>query len=150
MRDPLELTLDACIAAIEDAGLTLDDIDGLSTYPGGVDLSPGFSGAGIIQVQDALRLELNWFTGGVEMPGQLGSVINACMAVATGLARHVLCFRSIWESTAQGTGGRGGFGAARIRLPTGLACSPSVTSTSSARHANRWRRSRSTPARTRS
>jgi acetyl-CoA acetyltransferase len=110
MRDPLELTLDACIAAIEDAGLTLDDIDGLSTYPGGVDLSPGFSGAGIIQVQDALRLELNWFTGGVEMPGQLGSVINACMAVATGLARHVLCFRSIWESTAQGTGGRGGFG----------------------------------------
>jgi len=110
MRDPLELTLDACIAAIEDAGLTRDDIDGLSTYPGGVDLSPGFSGAGIIQVQDALRLELNWFTGGVEMPGQLGSVINACMAVATGLARHVLCFRSIWESTAQGTGGRGGFG----------------------------------------
>ena len=110
MRDPLELTLDACIAAIEDAGLTRDDIDGLSTYPGGVDLSPGFSGAGVIQVQDALRLELNWFTGGVEMPGQLGSVINACMAVATGLARHVLCFRSIWESTAQGTGGRGGLG----------------------------------------
>ena len=110
MRDPLELTLDACIAAIEDAGLTRGDIDGLSTYPGGVDLSPGFSGAGIIQVQDALRLELNWFTGGVEMSGQLGSVINACMAVATGLARHVLCFRSIWESTAQGQGGRGGFG----------------------------------------
>jgi len=110
MRDPLELTLDACLAAIEDAGLTRDDIDGLSTYPGGVDLSPGFSGAGVIQVQDALRLELDWFTGGVEMSGQLGSVINACMAVATGLARHVLCFRSIWESTAQGKSGRGGFG----------------------------------------
>lgn len=110
MRDPLELTLDACLAAIEDAGLTRDDIDGLATYPGAFNLNPGFSGAGIIEVHDALRLELNWFTGGLEMAGQLGSVINACMAVATGLARHVLCFRSIWESTAQGKGGRGAFG----------------------------------------
>jgi acetyl-CoA acetyltransferase len=33
-RDPLELTLDACLAAIEDAGLTTADIDGISTYPG--------------------------------------------------------------------------------------------------------------------
>jgi uncharacterized OB-fold protein len=36
MRDPLSLTIDACLAAVEDAGLTLDDIDGLATYPGGV------------------------------------------------------------------------------------------------------------------
>ena len=28
-RDPLALTADACLAAIEDAGLTRDDIDGL-------------------------------------------------------------------------------------------------------------------------
>ena len=34
MVDPLSLTVDACLAAVEDAGLTLDDIDGLSTYPG--------------------------------------------------------------------------------------------------------------------
>ncbi len=33
-RDPLELTLDACLAAIEDAGLTTADIDGIATYPG--------------------------------------------------------------------------------------------------------------------
>jgi acetyl-CoA acetyltransferase len=110
MRDPLELTLDACLAAIEDAGLTRDDIDGLATYPGAFDASPGFSGAGITEVHDALRLELNWFTGGIELPGQLGAVINACTAVATGLARHVLCFRSVWEATAQGKGGRGGIG----------------------------------------
>ena len=109
-RDPLELTLDACLAAIEDAGLRREAIDGLSTYPGAVPEQRGFSGAGIIQVHDALRLKLNWFTGGVEMPGQFGSLINACMAVATGLARHVLCFRSLWESTAQGTGGRSGMG----------------------------------------
>jgi acetyl-CoA acetyltransferase len=32
------------------------------------------------------------------------------MAVACGLATHVLCFRSVWESTAQGSGGRAGIG----------------------------------------
>ena len=32
------------------------------------------------------------------------AVINAVMAVATGLARHVLVYRTVTESTAQGTG----------------------------------------------
>ncbi len=58
-RDPLELTLDACVAAIEDAGLARDDIDGLSTYPGMMTGAPGFSGAGISDVHDALRLMTN-------------------------------------------------------------------------------------------
>ena len=80
-RDPLELTLDACIAAIEDAGLSRKDIDGLATYPGNMSVPKGFSGAGITEVHDALRLELDWFDGGPEQPGQLGAVINACMAV---------------------------------------------------------------------
>ena len=31
---------------------------------------------------DALRLDLNWWTGGVERPSQLGSVIDACLAIA--------------------------------------------------------------------
>ena len=103
-RDPLELTLDSCLAAIEDAGLTREQIDGLSTYPGNLSVAPGFSGAGITEVQDALRLNLNWFTGGPELPGQLGSVVNAIMAVACGLATHVLCFRSVWEATAKQRG----------------------------------------------
>ena len=34
-------------------------------------------GVGITEVQDALRLNLNWFAGGIELPGQLGSVVNA-------------------------------------------------------------------------
>ena len=111
-RDPLALTLDACVAAIEDAGLTRDDIDGLATYPGMMTGAPGFSGAGLSEVHDALRLKLEWFTGGPELPGQLGAVIDACLAVACGLANHVLCFRSVYESTAQGKGGRGPIGGA--------------------------------------
>jgi acetyl-CoA acetyltransferase len=117
-RDPLDLTLDACLAAIEDAGLTRDDIDGLATYPGNMNTPPGFSGVGTQEVHDALRLELNWFSGGLELPGQLGAVANAIAAVATGLANHVLCFRTVWEASAQGDqsrsavtvgGGGGGF-----------------------------------------
>jgi len=119
-RDPLELTLDACLAAIEDAGLAREDIDGIATYPGAMSLAPGFTGAGVTEVHDALRLKLNWFCGSMETSGQLGSVINACMAVACGLATHVLCFRSVWEATAQGTGGRapiggGGGGGGKFR-----------------------------------
>ena len=123
-RSPLSLTADACLAAIEDAGLRREDIDGLSTYPGMMTAGgPGFSGAGVTEVQDMLRLDLNWFAGGPEAPGQLGSVIDACSAVATGLARHVLCFRTVWESTAQGKGGRTGIGTgggSSFRAPGGM------------------------------
>jgi acetyl-CoA acetyltransferase len=109
-RDPLALTLDACLAAIADAGLAREQIDGLATYPGAFGGAPGFTGSGITEVHDALRLRLDWYSGGIESPGQLGSVVNACLAVACGLATHVLCFRSVWEATAQGTGGRAGIG----------------------------------------
>jgi acetyl-CoA acetyltransferase len=105
-RDPLELTLDGCLAAIEDAGLTTADIDGISTYPGGMDVPPGFSGAGVIEVFDALRLNLNWWSGALELPSQLGAVVNAVLAVSAGLAKHVLCFRSVFEGSAQGEKGR--------------------------------------------
>src|SRR5207302_1367135 len=105
-RDPLALTVDACLEAIADAGLDRSDIDGLSTYPGNMEMPPGFSGAGINELQDALRLNLSWFNGGIEAPGQLGSVILACMAVHAGLANHVLCFRTVWEGSAQADQGR--------------------------------------------
>jgi acetyl-CoA acetyltransferase len=105
-RDPVELTIDGCVAAIADAGLTTNDIDGLSTYPGPMEVPPGFSGAGAYDMIDALRLNVGWYNGGLETSGQLGSVINACLAVASGLATHVLCFRSVWEGSAQGEKGR--------------------------------------------
>jgi acetyl-CoA acetyltransferase len=105
-RHPLDLTIDAALAAIEDAGLTRDDIDGLATYPGSMDTPPGFSGVGVVELQDALRLNLDWYNGGLENPGQLGSVITACAAVAAGYANHVLCFRTVWEASAQGDKGR--------------------------------------------
>jgi acetyl-CoA acetyltransferase len=109
-RDPLELTLDACLAAIADAGLETTDIDGLSTYPGAMSPARGFSGGGAYEVIDALRLNVGWYDGGLETSGQLGSVIKACLAVGAGLCNHVVCFRSVWEGTAQGSGGRAAVG----------------------------------------
>jgi acetyl-CoA acetyltransferase len=118
-RDPLELTAEACRAAIADAGLTIADIDGLTTYPGSFQAGPGFSGASLREIHDALGIRPNWCAGGVESPGQLGAVVDAMLAVAGGLADHVLCWRSIWEGTAQGSGGRKGYGGALTR-PAGL------------------------------
>lgn len=109
-RDGLELTIDAALAAIADARLTIADIDGLATYPGSVNGFPGFSGPGSPQVQDALRLSLNWHSGAAEGPGQLQAVVSAVMAVSIGLARHVLVYRTVTESTAQGSGHRPGIG----------------------------------------
>lgn len=109
-RDALDLTIDAALAAIADARLTVAEIDGLATYPGGVSGFGGFSGPGSPEVQDALRLSLRWHSGGAEGAGQLQAMINAMMAVSIGLARHVLVYRTVTESTAQGTGRRAGIG----------------------------------------
>ena len=97
MVDPLSLTVDACLAAVADAGLSLDDIDGLSTYPGGVGM--GMSEGGVSAVEEALRLHPTWINGGGELPGPGGAVIAAMLAVSAGLCRHVLCFRTVWEAT---------------------------------------------------
>src|SRR4051795_12454114 len=107
-RDPLDLTLDGCLSAIAHAGLTTADIDGISTYPGPMGTPAGFSGAGAYEVMDALRLNCGWYGSGLGTSGQLGAVVNACLAVASGLANHVLCFRSVWEGSAQGDKGRSG------------------------------------------
>ncbi|WP_030326386.1 thiolase C-terminal domain-containing protein [Streptomyces sp. NRRL B-3229] len=97
MTDPLSLTVDACLAALADAGLDPDDIDGLSTYPG-PDLD-GMTEGGVTALTEALQLRPTWINGGREVPGQIGSITAAMLAVAAGLCRHVLCFRTVWESS---------------------------------------------------
>ncbi|WP_231503111.1 OB-fold domain-containing protein [Blastococcus sp. URHD0036] len=98
MVDPLSLTVDACREAVADAGLTMDDIDGLSTYPGG-GLEHGIGEGGVTAVESALRIRPTWFNGGMETFGPGGSVIAAIQAVSSGLVRHVLCFRTVWLSS---------------------------------------------------
>jgi acetyl-CoA acetyltransferase len=115
--DGLSLTLDACLAAIADAGLTPAEIDGLVTWPGeGAVAGAGFNGPGIVTLQDTMRLDLNYYAAGLEGLNLLGHVLAGAMAVATGTARHVLAYRTVTEASAQGGGRRGGIGAPGQRV----------------------------------
>ena len=98
MQLPLSLTVQACEAAIADAGLTFDDIDGLSTYPGPLNVA-GMGEGGVTALEAALGIRPTWHNGTMETFGPGGSVISAMLAIACGLARHVLCFRTLWEAT---------------------------------------------------
>jgi len=104
-RDGLDLTVEAALAALADAGLSVADIDGVATFPG-ESPDPGFAGASAWELHDALGISASWYLGAHQTPGQLGPVIDAAMAVACGLATHVLCFRTVTESSAQGSAGR--------------------------------------------
>jgi acetyl-CoA acetyltransferase len=99
-RSALELTLDAIAEALSDAGLDYDDIDGLSSWPG-ISSTPGMSPVTLREVKESLDLKLNWFAASPEAPGQLSAVMNAAMAVATGQARHVICFRTLNQYSEQ-------------------------------------------------
>lgn len=105
-RSGLSLTAEACLGAVADAGLTPDDIDGVATFPGADNKDPGYAGAAAGEVIDALGLKVEWYKGEAETSGQLGPVMSACMAVATGVARHVVCFRTVTEGSAQRGKGR--------------------------------------------
>lgn len=99
-RHPLLLTVDAVREALDDAGLTIDQIDGVSTYPGFTPSFVGFSPVGADELIDALGISARWYAGGGEISSQLGALIAAVGAIRMGLARHVICFRTVYEAAA--------------------------------------------------
>lgn len=99
-RHPLLLTLDAVKEALDEAGLTIDQIDGVSTYPGRTPGYLGFSPIGADELIDALGIRATWHAGGGELTSQLGAVVAAATAVKAGLARHVICYRTVYEAAA--------------------------------------------------
>jgi acetyl-CoA acetyltransferase len=112
----MDLTVRSITAAVADAGLTLDDIDGLVTYPaGGMGTAAGgFGGPAPGAVQDALGLSLSWYSGSTDGAAQIQALVNACMAVATGLARHVVVFRTVTQSTGEAASGLRGMGGMKV------------------------------------
>lgn len=99
-RHPLLLTLDAVREALAEAGLTIGQIDGVSTYPGRTPALLGFSPIGADELIDALGIRATWYAGGGEITSQLGAVVAAAAAVRAGLARHVICYRTVYEAAA--------------------------------------------------
>src|ERR1700712_2490629 len=83
-RHPLLLTLDAVREALDESGLTLADIDGVSTYPGKAAVPPGFSPIGATDLIDALHMDVRWYNGGFEITSQLGALGAAAGAIRAG------------------------------------------------------------------
>lgn len=83
-RSDIDHTTEAVLAAVADAGLSVRDIDGIATIG---DLAAD-------ALQDALGLRPKWISENVAKI-QLSAFFNACLAVAAGLCRHVLVYRSV-------------------------------------------------------
>ncbi|MCM3886197.1 OB-fold domain-containing protein [Frankia sp. R82] len=147
-RPPVSLAVEASLAAIADAGLTRDDIDGISTYPGG--LGGGMSEGGIAPLEEALGVRPTWFHGGLDQPGQSGAIVAAMLAVASGLCRHVLCVRTVWEATYTDYQRRGlvGGGGGRLegdiqwRLPYGAASAGTWIGLAASQYLHRYKADR--------
>lgn len=90
-RSVTGLTVDACLAALADAGLAPADVDGMATYPAGGDSIPCFP------VVDALGIPgLRWFADVAGwMPAAVAPVIAAADAIARGACDTALVFRSV-------------------------------------------------------
>jgi acetyl-CoA acetyltransferase len=84
-RSAMDLTLESVLAAIADAGITRDEVDGVASL--------GETPVG--DVQDSLRLDLSWNGGGMTFAGLLSPVVGASLAIAAGLARHVVIYRTV-------------------------------------------------------
>jgi acetyl-CoA acetyltransferase len=112
-RSGFQLTIDAVLAAVADAGLTIDDIDGLAMFPGGGAANlPGYANGNLYEVQDALRITTTWRQGIVE--GMAVPCYGPAMAVAAGQARHVVVWRTVKEGSAsRAAGGRPAYGSTK-------------------------------------
>jgi acetyl-CoA acetyltransferase len=111
-QSEMALACESIKRAVADAGLTLDDVDGLCAY--------NSDRCTIMEVAEVLNLQLrfaNLYPGGGNATA--GVVQNAAMAVAAGSARVVVCYRSICQGQHLRYGqARSGYGAHSGALQT--------------------------------
>jgi acetyl-CoA acetyltransferase len=94
-RSELRLAAEACLAAVRDAGLTPADIDGLVTFTQDANSEIAVARElGIPELRFFSRVE---YGGGAAC----GTVAHAAMAVATGQASAVLCYRAFNERSGR-------------------------------------------------
>ncbi|MCO5992299.1 thiolase C-terminal domain-containing protein [Actinoallomurus rhizosphaericola] len=98
----LTLAIDAILAALDDAGLNVDDVDALATHRVG-DSTPPWVVAPALGIPE-VSWYLDQFGGGSVSHAVIG---QAAMAVATGVARTVVCYRAINARSEFRMGGTG-------------------------------------------
>ena len=92
-RSEGSLAVEACKNALADAGLTIDDVDGISVWPDRI--SSAFEGPSIAYMHRALGMKNTrfWQAYGAG-PAQLSSIVGAAYAIVAGAASTVVCFRA--------------------------------------------------------
>ncbi|MEV0620410.1 acetyl-CoA acetyltransferase [Nonomuraea sp. NPDC050404] len=98
----LTLACRAVLAALRDAGLTADDVDGLATHRVGDSAPPTLVGPALGLTD--LAWHLDQFGGGSVSHAVVG---QAALAVATGMADTVVCYRAINARSEFRMGGTG-------------------------------------------
>jgi acetyl-CoA acetyltransferase len=88
------LGLEAVLAAIADAGLSPQDVEGVTAYPDRV-YGRAFEGPSITYVQRALNMRRTLFWQAMGWgPGQFAAIVSAAYAIAAGAADVVVCYRA--------------------------------------------------------
>ncbi|MEO8541615.1 MAG: acetyl-CoA acetyltransferase [bacterium] len=100
-RSEFQLTVEAIIAAADDAGLDVRDIDGFCSYSNDRNDPPRIASA--LGSRDLSLSNMFWGGGG---GGGSGAVANACAALVAGYSKYVVVYRGL----AQGQFGRFGQG----------------------------------------
>ena len=102
-RSELRLALEACVAALEDAGVEAAEVNGLSTFS--MDTNPENEIMRLLGIAELTHFSRVHFGGGA--PG--ATVQLAAMAVNEGVADFVLCYRAFNERSGHrfGTGVQG-------------------------------------------
>jgi acetyl-CoA acetyltransferase len=108
-----QLAIDAILSAVADAGLSVDDVDGLASFAD--DRNEATFVAADLGIAELRYATMSWLPGG---GGACAAVANAAMAVETGACEVVVVYRSLCQGQfhrfGQGPGGRPAKGPARV------------------------------------
>ena len=104
-RSPISYHIEAAKNAIEDAGLRLEDVDGMLTQPLPQDDPAAELPYGIMpwSIAQRLGMRLRFCSGQQAMGASAGCIVfHAACALIYGLAKYVVC--TYGETTVAGTG----------------------------------------------